>query len=505
MSATIEIQYRDGRTEQRAMAAGTWTIGRETGDIVLDDPRVSGLHGELTLKGPVLTFTDRDSSNGSFDAGGQRLSGPVVLKQGSVVRLGECRLTVTTLPPPPNPLKGRTMVMGSAAALTGAAQADPPQDQSAAFAATVAQPSTEAAGSAAGQAQAQASSAPEARQVSAGPANVWELNDDGGDAQASQQPGAQPSAAASQAFESGAAAGAAASPGTSAADSTDATAAGTTSEPSADGPGMGFETPKASVPGDASRPFGVGVTTRAGEGMGGFFEQLKPRLMHIWQLYEPHLYPLAKLVGLVAIPLAFVNLLLSMIPVLGWLAQIVIAPLGIAAMYVWAHGAVNQYAHRIFAGEQVDYDIGFRAQSNALGPWGISSLIAGLPAIASTFLALTVILAPLALLLVIPTMMLTWALGPAFVKEGLRGADAPLRSYRLFKADWKHILQAFAILIIGTIPVYIAGAILGAIPLFGALVSAAVQMLVLPFSALYSYGLYHETMARLQNAGRHVE
>lgn len=548
MSATIEIQFRDGRTEQRPMTEGTWVIGRETGDVVLDDPRVSGLHGELTLKGPLLTFTDRDSSNGSFDGDGNRLSGVAVLQQGSVVRMGDSRITVAQLRHQ-NPLKGRTMVMGSVAMPGAAANTPSPTataspatappaaaspatappaptptgsppagdtepaaapDSAAAFAATVAQPgqamqgmaqaaaadasaaagggpSAGAGAGGSGDLGADVTGTPESRPVSgSGPANVWELDADAPDtdqgAAAAATPAGPESGDPTQAATGGAATGGAAAYGAIGGGSSTAVAA------------------------DPARPFGVPIASRAGAGSGvDFIDELKSRLSYIFRLYEPHIVPMAKLVAIVAVPLALLNFMLSFVPLLGWLVQLVIAPLGTAAMYVWAVGATNLYADRVLRGEAADFSGVARAHSNVLGEWAVSALVAAAPSIASLLLVLTIVLAPLTLLLIVPSIMLTWAVGPAFMTENRRGADAALRSYRLFKADWKHILTVFAMLIIGLIPVVIASMILGAIPFIGHFASAAVQLVVMPFSALFSYALFHETIARIRNAGLHVD
>jgi hypothetical protein len=113
-SCLFRIQFADGRVEERPFTNGTFKIGRESGALVLGDPSSSGLHGELTVAGGSVTYTDLGSSNGSFDAHNRRLTGPISLSPGQSVRLGT---SVITFIRPPSPAPGGTALMPQAMAL----------------------------------------------------------------------------------------------------------------------------------------------------------------------------------------------------------------------------------------------------------------------------------------------------------------------------------------------------------------------------------------------------
>ncbi len=65
------------------------TIGRDASNAVaINDAEVSRKHARLTFQGGKYVLEDLGSTNGTF-VNGQRLSGPVVLKPGDVISLGE--------------------------------------------------------------------------------------------------------------------------------------------------------------------------------------------------------------------------------------------------------------------------------------------------------------------------------------------------------------------------------------------------------------------------------
>lgn len=65
------------------------TIGRDsTNGVAINDAEVSRKHARLMFQGGKYVLEDLGSTNGTF-VNGQRLSGPVVLKSGDVVSLGE--------------------------------------------------------------------------------------------------------------------------------------------------------------------------------------------------------------------------------------------------------------------------------------------------------------------------------------------------------------------------------------------------------------------------------
>ncbi len=88
----FRVRRADGHQQEHRLGEGTFTLGRDRGDVVLDEPSTSGSHGRLELRAGSATYSDLGSSNGSF-YNGQRVSGPVSLVPGSVVRLAAAELT----------------------------------------------------------------------------------------------------------------------------------------------------------------------------------------------------------------------------------------------------------------------------------------------------------------------------------------------------------------------------------------------------------------------------
>lgn len=65
------------------------TIGRDASNgVAINDAEVSRKHSRLIFQGGKYVIDDLGSTNGTF-VNGQRLAGPVVLKAGDVVSLGE--------------------------------------------------------------------------------------------------------------------------------------------------------------------------------------------------------------------------------------------------------------------------------------------------------------------------------------------------------------------------------------------------------------------------------
>ena len=71
------------------LAGDQLTIGRDSANgVSINDPEVSRKHARLSFQGGKYVIEDLGSTNGTF-VNGQRLAGPVVLKSGDVVSLGE--------------------------------------------------------------------------------------------------------------------------------------------------------------------------------------------------------------------------------------------------------------------------------------------------------------------------------------------------------------------------------------------------------------------------------
>jgi hypothetical protein len=64
-------------------------IGRDSSNhVAINDAEISRKHSRLTFQGGKYVLEDLGSTNGTF-VNGQRLAGPVVLKPGDVISLGE--------------------------------------------------------------------------------------------------------------------------------------------------------------------------------------------------------------------------------------------------------------------------------------------------------------------------------------------------------------------------------------------------------------------------------
>ncbi|MDD9965216.1 MAG: hypothetical protein OXR73_03255 [Myxococcales bacterium] len=165
---------------------------------------------------------------------------------------------------------------------------------------------------------------------------------------------------------------------------------------------------------------------------------------------------------------------------------------------LWVNGIIGQAAGQLTQGEPLDLPQARIAHGQALVPWIVMWLVAAIPAAIAVVLIFTILLSPIGIGISLACM---WAMVPAFVLEERRAAGALRRSFDLFKADWFHVLQGLAILIIATIPLWVASAVFGLVPVLGPLAPAAVTLVVTPFSTLYVFSLFRETRLRIENAG----
>jgi hypothetical protein len=91
MAANFQLVMRSGPTPGATfgLEGDQLVIGRDvTSNIAIADAEVSRKHARLTFQGGKYVIEDLGSTNGTF-VNGQRLSGPVVLKAGDLVALGE--------------------------------------------------------------------------------------------------------------------------------------------------------------------------------------------------------------------------------------------------------------------------------------------------------------------------------------------------------------------------------------------------------------------------------
>src|SRR5687768_12392530 len=91
MASQFQLIMRTGPTPGAAytLEGDQLMIGRDsTNEIMINDAEVSRKHSRLTFQGGKYVLEDLGSTNGTF-VNGQRLAGPMVLKAGDVVSLGE--------------------------------------------------------------------------------------------------------------------------------------------------------------------------------------------------------------------------------------------------------------------------------------------------------------------------------------------------------------------------------------------------------------------------------
>jgi pSer/pThr/pTyr-binding forkhead associated (FHA) protein len=91
----IFLRIEEGAGAQRVFtlsAGGTYLIGREGADIVLDDEKVSRKHAEIGLYGPgALVLRDLASTNGT-QVNGKRVTDRVRLNHWDLIRVGDTQL-----------------------------------------------------------------------------------------------------------------------------------------------------------------------------------------------------------------------------------------------------------------------------------------------------------------------------------------------------------------------------------------------------------------------------
>lgn len=89
----LKIAFADGHSEERLLSRGTYLIGRESADIVLNDPDVAVAHAQLNVQAGWVVVSDLGSESGIVDHAGQRLSAPQHVAQSRPFRLGGCTLS----------------------------------------------------------------------------------------------------------------------------------------------------------------------------------------------------------------------------------------------------------------------------------------------------------------------------------------------------------------------------------------------------------------------------
>jgi uncharacterized membrane protein YjgN (DUF898 family) len=102
----LKIQYVNRPPETRNISAPTTTIGRESGDIVLNDPQTSGRHSEIHFQNGVVQVRDVGSTNGTW-FNGQRLT-EFALQPGQWFQCGQTTLQLMSVQAAQQP--ARTMM-----------------------------------------------------------------------------------------------------------------------------------------------------------------------------------------------------------------------------------------------------------------------------------------------------------------------------------------------------------------------------------------------------------
>ncbi len=78
-------------------AGGVYVVGREDGDIRLDDPKASRKHAELGLYGPgAWVVRDLASTNGTW-LNGRRITDRARLANGDLLRIGDSEIRFTLI------------------------------------------------------------------------------------------------------------------------------------------------------------------------------------------------------------------------------------------------------------------------------------------------------------------------------------------------------------------------------------------------------------------------
>lgn len=73
-------------------------IGRKEGDLILDDPKVSGSHAKFTLEDDEFVLWDFGSANGTY-VNGKKIREATVLSENDLIKIGDTTFVVKLLEP----------------------------------------------------------------------------------------------------------------------------------------------------------------------------------------------------------------------------------------------------------------------------------------------------------------------------------------------------------------------------------------------------------------------
>lgn len=106
---TLDIISPSGERQRCSFDSVPVSIGRQVGQLRIQDPGVSALHGQLSLQNGALCYRDLGSTNGSFGADGSEIRDFLALHAGDRVRLGEHELCLVEFANSPAPAPARPL------------------------------------------------------------------------------------------------------------------------------------------------------------------------------------------------------------------------------------------------------------------------------------------------------------------------------------------------------------------------------------------------------------
>ncbi len=499
---SLEIRYPDRPAEVRQFSQPKITIGRDSGHIVLGDPQASSQHAEINVTQTHVTYVDLNSTNGSYQSDGQRITQPIALYAGTEIRIGSSALVLTAVQTGQLGPRG-TLVMPQMGGPIG-------QDDPLAATALAGSPAGSPAvgddipppSGAAQQALVAHESQPPPpvypQQGAVPPAQGFQQP-----VQGYPQPGYQAPAPGMPYQAQGGYMPPPGAPGYGMPHPGQVPPPGGFPPPGAVPQGVfppgaappgGFVPPGQPYPGQPPGGFPPGAPAGAQPGAmpGAMVTTGKSDPIAFTKeciaAYQPHLIEATKVIGIIALPLGVLNAVGSYIPILGWLLSL-IGGLGYAlAYFFFGLGAQAEYAMRLAAGAPASAGAAWKIQLGRMFPWTFGLLVPLL--IASVGCLITYVLFGLFLL-------------PAYMIENKRMFDANKRTLELAGKDWGlALIPVLVVAIPAMIASGIVSVILGFIPyvggalaaVWGPLFSAALTPLItfIQFRVYYRMRLQHE-------------
>lgn len=115
----IEITLPSGETQQHRFGDSALSIGRMLGQVQIQDPGVSALHGQITIEDGEVSYRDLGSAQGSFLPDGTPIRYTVPMTPGDKVHLGGHQLALIEFSdpeqskPPPKPPASPVVIAAS--------------------------------------------------------------------------------------------------------------------------------------------------------------------------------------------------------------------------------------------------------------------------------------------------------------------------------------------------------------------------------------------------------